>query len=336
MHTIRSARTAWACCLWALAAGAVAAAEPDGAGKTEAAEKLMRSRQYEAAKVILDAVIEEAPGNAEAICLWSECHEELGKTREAIEGYKRALSMLVDQEDSRKTRALIHRCKEKLEDLDQGRELILEYADKLEREGQRKLKGRNEYAWETVSSMVALMRGEEAATEASGDTVEAHKIVLINTHEFRFGGRRWKRASIQTGTTKCNVILLKGDQTVWTKKDVDVNWIASRDASTTIRLPKKSFERIRIEIIEWKGECGGLTELQVFRGQKNIAQGCPVSASAVNHHASGAEAVTDGVLTSARERQGYWLLPMRARGWIEVDLVPDDDETAGRGDARND
>ena len=67
---------------------------------------------------------------------------------------------------------------------------------------------------------------------------------------------------------------------------------------------------------------GGLSEVEVFSGKKNIARGCQVTASA--EHKPGdprsGNMLTDGITTSAEHEKGYWLLPPGNQGWAEIHL----------------
>jgi hypothetical protein len=104
------------------------------------------------------------------------------------------------------------------------------------------------------------------------------------------------------------------------KDNVAVVWERGKDSSTSVRAPLTAFDTVRVEITRWHQLCGGLAEIQVFRGAENIARGAAATASGSWHATYLPSAVTDGILSSEQVRTGYWLLPGNTAGWVEVDL----------------
>jgi len=122
------------------------------------------------------------------------------------------------------------------------------------------------------------------------------------------------------GTLACNILLYAGARAVWEVKDVDVPWKAGVDCCVTSDIPAGlRFDKIRVEITKWPGIGGGLSEIQVFDGKKNIAENCKTTGSSLNQVHS-PENATDGI-TSSWEWQKMWVLPFGQPGWVEIDLT---------------
>ena len=139
-----------------------------------------------------------------------------------------------------------------------------------------------------------------------------HRIVLWNTHNSRYN---------TSGALECSVVLLKGTAVVWRSDPVAVPWKRNADTSATVLAPPRRFDTIRVEVNRWRGYSGGLAEIEVWRGEENIARGMPARASAAADSRTRAAAVTDGVTTSSTYKSGYWLLPDNQAGWVEVSLA---------------
>jgi len=77
---------------------------------------------------------------------------------------------------------------------------------------------------------------------------------------------------------------------------------------------------LHIEIDAWHGMGGGLSEVQVFRGEENIADACPVIDSASHGRVSSPGRLVDGIIRPHHAGIGYWLLPDATAGWAELDL----------------
>ncbi|HET6880058.1 MAG TPA: NPCBM/NEW2 domain-containing protein [Pirellulales bacterium] len=141
--------------------------------------------------------------------------------------------------------------------------------------------------------------------------IVAEKLVLWNTHSGGYNDR---------GTRECNVRLMSDGREVWSQ-GTTISWAADEDRSVTIALPAERFDAVRVEITKWENLGGGLTEIEVMSADsRNLSLGCPALASGVFNHRFDAEHVVDGITTSAEAESGYWLLPDKTAGWIEVDL----------------
>jgi len=144
--------------------------------------------------------------------------------------------------------------------------------------------------------------------------VTADKVVVWNMHNGVHNDR---------GTTKVNVTLMNGDTVVYAAKDLKMPWEPDKDLALEVAIPSKPFTAVRVEVIEFRANGGGLSEVQVMKGRTNLALGRPVSSS--GKHPSevhpGAETLTDGVTTSAEYGIGYWALPNNTPGWAEVSFT---------------
>ncbi len=76
---------------------------------------------------------------------------------------------------------------------------------------------------------------------------------------------------------------------------------------------------MRVEIEAYENNGGGLAEIQVLVGGRNVAPQLQARASGCYPGGSFTAArVNDGITTSADFATGYWLLPDRQTGWIEL------------------
>ena len=137
------------------------------------------------------------------------------------------------------------------------------------------------------------------------------RIVLWNTHNSRFN---------TSGTQQCNVVLFQAGKSVWRKDKVNLPWEPNNDTFAVVNVPALKFDVVRVEIIKWQGYSGGMTEIEVWQGGKNVAIHRPTRASSAVDRQTMSATVTDGVTTSVAYKNGYWLLPDNQAGWIEVSL----------------
>ena len=155
---------------------------------------------------------------------------------------------------------------------------------------------------------------ENAVPDEVVPGVLADRVVVWNQHN----GVRKDR-----GTTTFNLRLFRHGKEVFKQEELPLPWEAEQDTHAAVSLPPVRCDRLRVEIESWHGEGGGLAEIEVFSGDKNLALGCPADSS--NHFDRQydfiPERVTDGITTSAKEDVGYWLLPSGQKGWIDVDLA---------------
>ena len=155
---------------------------------------------------------------------------------------------------------------------------------------------------------------KEAAKPAA---VIMHQIVLWNVHNAQFG---------DSGTETCNVILFRGEDEVWRQNEIKLPWGGPKDPSLALKPPVMDYDRIRIEITKFRGQRGGLSEVSLTHGGRNLlrqgkfARKIAVTASASFAPQANESCILDGILSSVQHLTGYWLLPDGKTGWLEIRL----------------
>lgn len=142
----------------------------------------------------------------------------------------------------------------------------------------------------------------------------ADRVVVRNQHN---------GAAADRGTSGFNVALVANGKEVWRRDQIELPWSADADSEAVVSLPRLRFDRLRVEITRWQGLGGGLCEVEIWQGKRNLALGCPVIASSYHMQLHRSANLTDGI-TSSSEPGGYWLLPDNTPGWAEIDLSPND------------
>ena len=140
----------------------------------------------------------------------------------------------------------------------------------------------------------------------------ASKIVIWNTHN---------SVHNTSGARRCNVVLFHAGRPVWRADKVDLPWQRNKDTFAAVNVPARQFDVVRVEITKWQGYSGGLAEIEIWRGGKNVALHMPTRASAAADRRTTSDQVTDGVTSSVVYKHGYWLLPDHRAGWIEISLA---------------
>ncbi|HET6880438.1 MAG TPA: NPCBM/NEW2 domain-containing protein [Pirellulales bacterium] len=144
--------------------------------------------------------------------------------------------------------------------------------------------------------------------------VVADRVVVCNQHNGMSGDR---------GTTVFNVALVADGKELWRREKIELPWSADDDPKADVALPPLRFDRLRIETTQWHGLGGGLSEVEIWQGDRNLALACPVVASSYHMQMHRAANVTDGI-ASSREAGSFWLLPDNVPGWVEIDLSAND------------
>lgn len=176
---------------------------------------------------------------------------------------------------------------------------------------------------EASTESIADAESDEALPEPPSIAgVVADRVVVWNQHNSIW--QKW-------GTTQFHLLLLRDGATVWRKDLITLPWSPDQDTSVAVPIPSERFDRVRVEIVNFAPhEGGGLAEIQVLQGGKNLARDCPTIASGAFDERFHGDHVTDGITTSAFGSDGYWLLPDHSTGWIEVDLaLPRPEDYAG-------
>jgi hypothetical protein len=161
--------------------------------------------------------------------------------------------------------------------------------------------------------LASAEKGDAPSGRSAGVTAE--KVVLWNTRNAIHQDR---------GTELCTVVLLRRSQVVWQMKGIPIAWSADANLQTVVKLPRLTFDVLRVEIVRWVQRGGGLAEIEVYRGNDNLAKGRPARASAPydaeNPIICPPGTVADGIRQEVEDLEGYWLLPGAQPGWIEIDL----------------
>lgn len=140
--------------------------------------------------------------------------------------------------------------------------------------------------------------------------IEADKIVIWNQHNGINSDR---------GTIECVVTLLEKGKTVW-RQVVSLPWKTDAPASRVLRPPHVRFDQIRVDITKFRGNGGGLGEIEIFDGNINVAKNSSVIAKEYyrNDGRFHPNNVIDGDKTG---QSGFWLLANGQKGWVLVDMI---------------
>ena len=79
------------------------------------------------------------------------------------------------------------------------------------------------------------------------------------------------------GTLACVVTLLYQGKPVW-RQSVRLPWLIDSPASATVKPPHVRFDQVRVDITKFRGNGGGLAEVEVFDGTINLSLNCSVVA----------------------------------------------------------
>lgn len=138
-------------------AGTVAAQE---AATLESAEKMYKSRSYEAALILIDNVADNDAQNAPARFLKGQILEKLKLNAEAVAAYDECVVLLSGKTAATKDELqMLEDAKKNVLRLDPARKLIIDAADELKRKAQL-FKGKDEASYEQLNEMVETMYGE--------------------------------------------------------------------------------------------------------------------------------------------------------------------------------
>ena len=107
-------------------------------------------------------------------------------------------------------------------------------------------------------------------------------------------------------TTAVAIQLFNGDKVVW-KKNIKLN---RKLPNNPIRLPNVMFDSVAVEITKWAGSGGGLSEIQVFLANDNVAAARPCDVTNIETlpiHLDDQHALTDGITRPTALGEGYWI-----------------------------
>lgn len=143
--------------------------------------------------------------------------------------------------------------------------------------------------------------------------VKGDKLVIWNQHNGPHNN---------SGTQSCDVTLYSGDRVASKQDRIELTWAPGADLSVARELPRVPFDRLRVEVAAREGQHAGLAELQILEAGKNLALDCPTLGSGCFDQRRCEVRVTDGIVSSAAENIGYWIVPLpQTPGWVEIDLA---------------
>ena len=148
-----------------------------------------------------------------------------------------------------------------------------------------------------------------AQLAASGG-MHVARILIWNTHNSTWMDR---------GATEINVALLLHGRTVWHRNGIAIEWKADKCMSIELRPTAAIANSVRVEIVKWHGNGGGIAEIQAFVGDKNLCLGGRALVSASYDSGFPASNVIDGNVDLPGYK-GYWVLPDNRPGWAEVEF----------------
>ncbi len=140
--------------------------------------------------------------------------------------------------------------------------------------------------------------------------LEADKIMIWNQHN---------GVNLDRGTVECLVTLLFKGKSAW-RQVVRLPWNPDSPAGVALHPGHVRFDQVRIDITKFRGNGGGLAEIEVFDGNINLAQNASVVAMSYyrNDRRFYPENVIDGNKTGD---SGFWLLGNGQKGWVMIDMV---------------
>lgn len=143
--------------------------------------------------------------------------------------------------------------------------------------------------------------------------VKGDKLVIWNQHNGPHNN---------SGSAWCDVTLYNGERIASKQDRIELPWAPGDDLSAELQLPRQPFDRLRVDVTPPEGKWAGLAEIRVLRGGENLALDCPTLGSGCFDQRRCEIRVTDGIISSAAENIGYWIVPAaQTPGWVEIDLA---------------
>ncbi|GEM_PF-4600404 len=136
-----------------------------------------------------------------------------------------------------------------------------------------------------------------------------HILTVWNCHHAGLGVRGSKTADLE--------VFYKGRK-VFRKKGIQLNWKKDGDPPTDISFQVPAFDEILLTIPEWYERGVGLSEVEVKRGGRTKMDIVEISVSGKTKAENGGEKLIDGIKTSEKFMEGYWLPPPEKASWIRV------------------
>lgn len=147
-------------------------------------------------------------------------------------------------------------------------------------------------------------------TQLKPISINADKIVIWNQHN---------GSNLDRGTVECVVTLLYKGKSVW-RQVVLLPWKPEAPAGRAVYPPHVRFDQIRVDVTKFRGNGGGLGEIEVFDGTINVASNSSVIAN--EYYRNDGRFYPSNVIDGNKTGQsGFWLLNNGKKGWVLVDLV---------------
>jgi len=122
-------------------------------------------------------------------------------------------------------------------------------------------------------------------------------------------------------TSTIEIRLLNEDKIVWKKRKIK---LSRKSAENRIKIPDVLFNKVAIDIVAWKGDGGGLAEVEVFAGHTNLAtqRPCEVTNSeTLPVHMDDQHSLTDGVKEPTENGEGYWITEEKKKATLTINLL---------------
>ena len=155
--------------------------------------------------------------------------------------------------------------------------------------------------------------GSVAAASGASDN---YQVTLWNEHNGQFKDR---------GTRSYRVEAFEKGSSVWKSEELKLEWSPTEDPKATVDIPPQALgiDEIKIYIIRWIGQGGGLSEVSLSRNGADITDQCKVTASDTYERDSrfSEKRLVDKVTSSELFGAGYWLLPNDKTGYVTIMLT---------------
>lgn len=166
---------------------------------------------------------------------------------------------------------------------------------------------------------------EESRASASRAIANANLEFLFRTHRGGVNLVVWNlpvdRKLHPRLSTSARVQLLLKDKVVWKSKAWN---LSTREARNVMPLPNVMFDSVTIELFKWSGSGCGLSEVEVFIGNENVALSRPCEVSSLETspiHLDDQHALTDGIKEPTKLGEGYWIPEEKTKATVTIDLT---------------
>ena len=104
------------------------------------------------------------------------------------------------------------------------------------------------------------------------------------------------------------------------RQSVQLPWQLDAPASRTLKPPHVRFDQVRIDITKFRGNGGGLGEVEVFDGTINVAKNCSVLAK--EYYKDDRRFYPNKIIDGDKSgNSGFWLLNNGQQGWLLIDMI---------------